>query len=220
MLKREETPAKSPWWLTALRMALAAAIILALAGPVLNRDTTALSAAGPLTLVIDNGWAAAPDWERRTQTAATLIDAAERADLPVAIAFTAEQAQDAAAGTAASAREKLAAARSRPLATDRARTVETVAAALDGATPGTLAFLTDGIETDAQMPALDRLAGLRPADLRIIEADATRTAALTAVNNGATSMTTRGRASRWHSSAGRHRFGAGCSGGVSLPPAR
>jgi len=191
VLKREETPAKSPWWLTALRMALAAAIILALAGPVLNRDTTALSASGPLTLVIDNGWAAAPDWERRTQTAATLIDAAERADLPVAIAFTAEQAQDAAAGTAASAREKLAAARPRPLVTDRARTVETVAAALDGATPGTLAFLTDGIETDAQMPALDRLAGLRPADLRVIEADATRTTALTAVNNGATSMTTR-----------------------------
>ena len=36
VLKREETPSKSPWWLTLLRMALAAAVILALADPVVN----------------------------------------------------------------------------------------------------------------------------------------------------------------------------------------
>lgn len=191
VLKREETPAKSPWWLTALRMALAAAIILALAGPVLNRDTTALSTAGPLTLVIDNGWAAAPDWERRTETAATLIDAAERADLPVSVTFTAEPAHDATPGSAASAREKLAAARPRPLETDRARAVEALAAALDGARPGTLAFLTDGIETDTATPAAERLAALQPGDFRLIEGDKTRVAALTAVNNGATAMTAR-----------------------------
>ena len=34
----EETPAHSPWWLTALRMLLAALIVLALARPVLNPD--------------------------------------------------------------------------------------------------------------------------------------------------------------------------------------
>ena len=34
----EETPAHSPWWLTALRMLLAALLILALARPVLNPE--------------------------------------------------------------------------------------------------------------------------------------------------------------------------------------
>ncbi|MET0156991.1 MAG: BatA domain-containing protein, partial [Methyloceanibacter sp.] len=34
----EETPAHSPWWLTALRMLLAALIVFALARPALNAD--------------------------------------------------------------------------------------------------------------------------------------------------------------------------------------
>ncbi|MCX8996601.1 DUF4159 domain-containing protein [Rhizobiaceae bacterium BDR2-2] len=191
ILKREETPAKSPWWLTALRMALAAAVILALAGPVLNRDTTALSSAGPLTLVIDNGWAAAPDWEQRTETAATLIDAAERADLPVSITFTAETAHDATPESALAAREKLAAARPRPLEPDRARAIESISAALAGARPGTLVFLADGIENDADEPVVQRLSALEPGELRIVEGDNARTVALTAVNNGATTMTAR-----------------------------
>ena len=32
--QKEEQPARSPWWLTALRLLLAAAVIFALAGPV------------------------------------------------------------------------------------------------------------------------------------------------------------------------------------------
>ena len=53
----EETPAHSPWWLTALRMLLAAVIILALARPVLNPDRQTFTDGGPLLLVVDNGWA-------------------------------------------------------------------------------------------------------------------------------------------------------------------
>ena len=36
VLKREETPHQSPWWLTLLRLVMATLIILALADPVLN----------------------------------------------------------------------------------------------------------------------------------------------------------------------------------------
>lgn len=50
VLKREETPSKSPWWLTLLRMALAAAVIFALADPVVNPATTALPALVPRCL--------------------------------------------------------------------------------------------------------------------------------------------------------------------------
>ena len=43
VMKREETPHKSPWWLTLLRLALTALIILAMAGPVWNPRKAALS---------------------------------------------------------------------------------------------------------------------------------------------------------------------------------
>lgn len=36
VLKREETPRQSPWWLTLLRLLMAALVIMALADPVLN----------------------------------------------------------------------------------------------------------------------------------------------------------------------------------------
>ncbi len=61
VLKAEETPSRSPWWLTALRLLIAALVILALAEPVLNPRDRALSSNGPLALIIDNGWATAPD---------------------------------------------------------------------------------------------------------------------------------------------------------------
>src|SRR5262249_4958598 len=90
VLKREETPSQSPWWLTLLRMLLAAAVILAIADPVMNPRANSLNASGPLVLVVDNGWATSADWERRVQTARLLIDDAESADVPVSISFTAD----------------------------------------------------------------------------------------------------------------------------------
>src|SRR5215213_11845614 len=57
---REETPARTPWWLILLRTAMVALIILALAHPLLNPQGL-LAGDGPLALVIDDGWAAARD---------------------------------------------------------------------------------------------------------------------------------------------------------------
>ena len=57
----EETPARTPWWLLALRMAAAGLVIVALARPVLDAGA-ALAGKGPVLLVMDNGWASADDW--------------------------------------------------------------------------------------------------------------------------------------------------------------
>lgn len=135
VLKREETPSKSPWWLTLLRMALAAAVILALADPVVNPRNSGIAGSGPLVLVVDNSWASAPDWERRVATAEALIGDAERAERPVAIAFTADAEHDAVPGTTAVALEKLAAAKPKPLVPDRVRTADAITEALNGTTP-------------------------------------------------------------------------------------
>ncbi|WP_160008229.1 DUF4159 domain-containing protein [Rhizobium sp. 18055] len=189
VLKREETPSQSPWWLTLLRMLLAAAVILAIADPVFNPRTSSIASGGPLVLFVDNGWATAPDWERRVQTADALIDDADAAGTPVAIAFTADSTNDAVAGTAAVAREKLRAAEPQPLVPDRQRAFEALRAALNGAHPGTLAFLTDGAASRDNDATVRQLSDLLPAQLRLISGDATQTVAITAANNAADSMT-------------------------------
>jgi len=189
VLKREETPAQSPWWLTLLRMLLAAAVILAIADPVFNPRTNSLVAGGPLVLFVDNGWATAPDWERRVQTAEALIDDADAAGSPVAIAFTADPTNDAVPGSAAAARDKLQAAEPKPLVPDRQRAFEALRAALNGTKPGTLAFLADGAAARDNETTVRDLANLQPAELRLIEGDAEQTIAITGASNAADAMT-------------------------------
>jgi hypothetical protein len=186
VLKREETPSKSPWWLTLLRMALAAAVILAIADPVMNPRANSLNSGGPLVLVVDNSWATAADWERRVQTANLLIDDAESADVPVSITFTADASHEAVPGTAAAARDKLTAATPRPLVPDRARTAQAIREAMNGTRPGTLAILSDGMAAASDDEAMSALSALSPAEMRLIEGDGHSAVALTdAVNNAA-----------------------------------
>ena len=80
----EETPDKTPWWLLLLRLCLAGLIIVALAGPILNAPKPT-PGAGPLVLVIDNSWAAAPGWRARIDAMRLAIAEAETAQRPVII---------------------------------------------------------------------------------------------------------------------------------------
>lgn len=188
VLKREETPSKSPWWLTLLRMALAAAVIFALADPVVNPRNNSIASSGPLVLVVDNSWASAPDWERRVATAQALIGDAERADRPVSISFTADAEHDAVPGTTAVALEKLAAAKPKPLVPDRIRTAEAITEALNGAAPGTIAYIADGVQTAQDESAMRTLASLSPAEFRIVKGDGKAIAAITGATNNADAM--------------------------------
>lgn len=86
---REETPARTPWWLLALRLAAAALIIVGLAGPMQGGGGTAIGGNGPLLLVIDNGWAAGPDWSARLAAAEAVLDQADRDRRDVALLTTA-----------------------------------------------------------------------------------------------------------------------------------
>src|SRR4030095_17089871 len=78
----EETPAHSPWWLSALRMLLAAVIILALARPVLNPDRQTFTDGGPLLLVVDNGWASATHLPERREAIEAAIQPPGRPGAP------------------------------------------------------------------------------------------------------------------------------------------
>jgi hypothetical protein len=88
---REETPARTPWWLILLRTVLAGLIILALAHPLLN-PRGALPGDGALALVIDDGWASGRDWARRQTAALDILAEAERENRPVILVATATPA--------------------------------------------------------------------------------------------------------------------------------
>ncbi|MWD29171.1 DUF4159 domain-containing protein [Aquicoccus sp. SCR17] len=56
---------RTPWWLLLLRMLAVAAVIVGLAGPVLNPQDEA-AGEGPLLIVLDGSWAGARDWTQRS----------------------------------------------------------------------------------------------------------------------------------------------------------
>ena len=88
LVPREETPERTPPWLLALRLLLAALVILGLARPIFDAPPR-FAGDGPLVLVVDDGWAAAVDWPARVEAMNALIAQAERENLPVLVLPTA-----------------------------------------------------------------------------------------------------------------------------------
>jgi hypothetical protein len=140
-----ETPARTPWWLLALRILAAALVIVGLARPVLDAGAS-LPGSGPLLLVVDDGWAAATDWPRRLAAAAAVLDRAERAGRQAALLATAPPET----GTAPQAtppmpiselRPRLAALRPQPWSSDRAA----AAGALREVQAGSAVYVADGL---------------------------------------------------------------------------
>ncbi len=64
-LHRDRLRPKRPWPLLVLRLATAAAVVLAMAGPIWNAVKSASGGKGALLVVLDDGWPAAPTWEQR-----------------------------------------------------------------------------------------------------------------------------------------------------------
>ncbi len=75
---------RTPWWLLVLRIVAVAAAVVGFAGPVLN-PTPARPGSGPLLVVVDGGWAEAPDWASRRARIAEILAQAARTARPVAL---------------------------------------------------------------------------------------------------------------------------------------
>ena len=91
---REEAPDRTPWWLLLLRLLIAALVIVALARPILNAADH-LGGAGPVLVVVDDGWAAGRDWNRRIEAVEALMTQAERQARDVILLTTAGAAEGA-----------------------------------------------------------------------------------------------------------------------------
>jgi len=166
----EETPARTPLWLLLLRMVAAAAIILALAEPLLGRSAQ-VTGAGPVVLFVDNGWTAAHGWEKAQSTIADVLRGATHDGRAVAILTTADM-PDASLLDAGAAGRRAAELAPEPWAGDRMRAVNALAKAKLSARPDIL-WLSDGIEDGHGKAVADAL--VRLGDLKVY---ATATSAL------------------------------------------
>ena len=155
--RRQETR-RAPLWLLLLRMLAAVLLIAGLAQPVLVQNRTVRSGSGSLLVVLDNGWAAAPDWAQRITALDAVLDRAGRDGRRVLLATTAPATAGpaitgpgtAAPGATADAagpqpasqvRAAIDALRPGPWNTDRAH------AALPAGGVGQVVYMSDGLAT-------------------------------------------------------------------------
>ncbi|MBZ9803050.1 DUF4159 domain-containing protein [Mesorhizobium sp. ES1-6] len=184
VLKRGETPQRSPWWLTLLRLLMAALVVAALAEPVFNPREKLPAEGAALALVIDNDWASAADWNKRVATAERLINDAGSNGVPVIIAFTAEK-PNAEIGPfdAAAALDRLRAAKPRPIPTDRPAVYARVAGVLETLPGASVAVLADGLAAKGDEAAFNTLLSKNAARVVWAVADRLSLTGLTSAEN-------------------------------------
>ena len=162
---QEETPARTPLWLILLRVLIATLIIIGLSHPLWNPGER-LHGKEPLVVVIDNGWASAPRWNKRVAAMNALIDQAERDGRAVRYITTARAHPNEPLRVSdllrpSDARDRLRSVSPQPWTTDR----DAVGAAVDaiGDDQVHVAWLSDGLDgsgTKALLGQLQQLGSL------------------------------------------------------------
>ncbi len=152
---KEKTPIRSPWWLTLLRMVIAASVIAALAGPAIKpQSATTAAISQPLAVVADNGWAAASRWAKRQSFAGQLASLADESGQALYLIPTAGPPSPLSPLTPAEFRQRFASLVPEPFPGDRAAAAQQIEKEL-GPQRGKMrvAWLSDGVE-DAGAAAL------------------------------------------------------------------
>ena len=187
---KEETPQRTPWWLTLLRLTLAALVIIAAAGPLWNPPVATATAKAQLALLIDDGFPAAGTWDARMRTAEDLIARAEADNRGVALIPLSEPTRDISLETPAAARVRIKQMKPRPHAVERADALPAIGRFL-GATPDVeLVWLTDGVDLGGGgefVAALGRLVEQRP--MTVVEGGVAGARALSSADNAAGALT-------------------------------
>ncbi|MGP0060211.1 MAG: DUF4159 domain-containing protein [Beijerinckiaceae bacterium] len=159
---KDLTPAHTPWWLLVLRLAIAAAIILAMAGPVLNPLPTGEASAGPLLVVLDDGWPAAPAWAQRVAAAVERIEAAGRRGQTIAVASVSDAAREINPTAPAHALERLRAIKPLPYVPDRHAFLSAIEKFVAASPQAEIVWIADGLERGGARDFAERLAALSP----------------------------------------------------------
>ncbi|MBN8534112.1 MAG: DUF4159 domain-containing protein [Rhizobiales bacterium] len=153
LLGREREPARTPLWLLLLRLLMAAAVILAAAGPRWQPDATPVPAGnGPLVLMIDDGWAAAGDWKSRMDRAASLLT--ENTSRPIILITASEERPEAVAEPARSALAKVMGLQPKPYRPSRETLFSTAGTLLNADPSAGALWLSDGVTAQSEQQRL------------------------------------------------------------------
>jgi hypothetical protein len=144
---REETPSHTPWWLTVLRLAAAALVILAAAGPVWDPSTSVAGSRMPLMIMLDDGWSAAASWDARIKAADELIAGADNDRRGVALVALSETTRDITLTPAGAARVALRQLAPKPYSIDRLDTLAAIDRFLRATGNCEIAWLSDGVDS-------------------------------------------------------------------------
>ena len=187
---KEETPSRTPWWLTALRLAAAALVILAAAGPIWNPPAGASASRAPLAILIDDGWSAAATWDARVKAADELISNADNDRRGIALIPLSEPTRDIAIMPGGTARVALAPALAKTLFDRSGRNLGIIDRFLKATGDCDIAWLSDGVDSGR---GADFLAGLSKVigdrTLTVFEGGTPPALALAAAENAAAKMT-------------------------------
>ena len=188
---REETPSRTPWWLTALRLLAATLIILAAAGPVWNPQTgLAGGSRAPLMILLDDGWSAAASWDIRVKAADELIAKADNDRRGIALIALSEPARDITIMPGGTARVALRQLAPKPYSIDRVETLAPIERFLKATGDCEIAWLSDGVDTGRGQEFLEGLSKtVADRTLTIFEGGAPAPLALAAAENAAAKMT-------------------------------
>jgi hypothetical protein len=187
---REETPSRTPWWLTLLRMLAAALVILAAAGPIWNPQTGVAGSKAPLMILFDDGWSAASTWDTRVKAADELIANADTDRRGIALVPLSDPARDITIMQAGAARVALRQLAPKPYAVDRVDVLPAMERFLKNTSDAEVAWLSDGVDTGRGaefVEGLGKILGDRA--LTIFEGGAPSPMALAAAENAAAKMT-------------------------------
>jgi hypothetical protein len=187
---KEETPQRTPWWLTLLRLTLATLVILAAAGPLWNPPVETATSKIPLALLIDDGYPAAGSWNTRMRTAEDLIARAETDNRAVALIPMSEPSRDISFETPAAAYVRLKQIKPKPYAVERADMLVSLGRFLGATSDVELVWLSDAVDVGGGsefVAALARLVGQRP--ITVIDGGVPPAHALAAAENTAGALT-------------------------------
>ena len=143
---KEDTPARTPWWLTLLRLLLATLVILAAAGPLWNPPVATTTGATPIALLIDDGFGAAASWDARLRTADDILARAEADNRGVALIPLGQTTRDISLQRPAAARVRLKQLKPVPHAVERTDALPAISRLLAATPEMEVIWLSDGTD--------------------------------------------------------------------------
>ncbi|KCZ85361.1 hypothetical protein HAD_06750 [Hyphomonas adhaerens MHS-3] len=183
MEPKEETPARTPWWVWLIRTLAVTAAIVGLSQPVYapGAKTESVEGSGPLLIVIDNGWPSAPRWSELVNAATATLDTGSR-DMPVHLLLTAPQQLNSDPSerlSTADAAKRISSLRPQAWNTDRADAITRLDDS--GLKPGRIFWASDGLENNGGRAFAADLSARAP--LTVFAAPPHTPAAITKLNS-------------------------------------